>query len=158
MRWFDRFKIRMVLYACITLVVLASLYLAWEPYLGSYIGYFQTGSAAHDGRWNARVNLANELQDLCVSSGSGPAASLPDGWQTDWKGGKLWITHYNPDGTVADALPFDGLGDFYQWFESHPDCCDVNVGKLGTNMPEAAVCARNDAPDTACPASTMLTQ
>ena len=34
MKWFERFEVRMVLLTCIAVVVLANLYLAWEPYAG----------------------------------------------------------------------------------------------------------------------------
>ncbi|MHC4070620.1 MAG: hypothetical protein ACYSWW_21800 [Planctomycetota bacterium] len=57
---------------------------------------------------------------------------LPQGWQAGWSGGKLWITHYNPDGSVADCLPFDSLAGLYDWLEAHPDCCDVDVDKLAS--------------------------
>ncbi len=42
----------------------------------------------------------------------------------------LWITHYNPNGTVADCLPFDDLKGYHAWVQTHPDFCDVDVKKL----------------------------
>ena len=63
------------------------------------------------------------------------ACDLPDGWQADWRGKLLWITHCNSDGTVADTLPFDSLDGLYDWVETHPDFCDVNVEKFALRMP-----------------------
>lgn len=67
------------------------------------------------------------------------ACPLPDGWQADWRDELLWITHYNPDGTVADALPFDSLKGLYDWVEDHPDFCDVNVERLVAQAPEVLI-------------------
>lgn len=53
--------------------------------------------------------------------------SIPDGWQADWRGQMLWLTHTNADGTVADSLSFIGVEGLYEWIESHPDFCDVSV-------------------------------
>jgi hypothetical protein len=69
------------------------------------------------------------------------ACSLPEGWQADWSSGQIWITHYNPSGTVADALAFSSLEDLYVWLENHPDCCDVDVDKIAQDVQESAVSA-----------------
>ena len=67
-------------------------------------------------------------------------------WRADWSGGKLQITHYNPNGSAADSLHFDSVENLCDWIEAHPDCCDVD--KLATGAPEAPVRATT-APDKA---------
>jgi len=144
----------MVLLTCIAVAALTGLYTAGAPYLDSNIGRFsQIDFAGQGSRWNVRGDLANNPQGRGVSFGRKLACPLPDGWQADWSGGKLWIMHYNPNGTVADALPFDSLKDFYHWFDTHPDCCDVDVNKLARDRTETAVCATTTAPDTTAPTS-----
>jgi hypothetical protein len=52
----------------------------------------------------------------------------------------LWITHRNPDGTVADCLSFQDLEDYDGWVETHPDFCDVNVEELALRARSTAAC------------------
>ena len=156
MKWFDTFAVRGILPAGIASVVLAGLYLAWEPYLGSYLGRFlQSISGGHDSRSNFHADHAGGLQNQGASSRFKPARPLPEGWQTAWRGGKLWIRHYNPNGSVADSLPFDSLRNLYDWIETHPDCCDVNVAKLAASPPETAVSATTTAPVMVSPTSDV---
>jgi len=60
--------------------------------------------------------------------------SLPDDWEGAWRGGTLWITHRNPDGTVVDCLPFGSFKEYHAWVETHPDFCDVNVEECAAHM------------------------
>ncbi len=156
MKWFDTFAVRGVLLACIASVTVAGLYLAWEPYLGSHLGrLLQSISGGHDSRSNFHADHVGGLQNQGASSRFKLARPLPAGWQAEWRGGKLWIRHYNPNGSVADSLPFDSPSNLYDWVETHPDCCDVNVAKLAASPREAAVSATTTAPDTVSPTSDV---
>lgn len=140
MKCIDRLEVRIVLLTCIIGVVLGSLCLAWEPYFGSNIDYrFRTGLAGRNGQRNLLWDSVDYPQNGRVSCESELACSLPEGWQAGWNGGTLWITHHNPNGTVADALPFKDLEGFYQWFETHPDCCDVDVEKTVVEITKDAI-------------------
>jgi len=73
-------------------------------------------------------------QSVTIPIDRGLLPSLPDDWEGAWRGGTLWITHRNPDGTVADCLPFDGFEEYYDWIETHPDFCDVNVEECAAHV------------------------
>ena len=140
MKCIDKLKSRIVLLTCIVGVVLGSLCLAWQPYFGSNIEYnFRTGLAGRNGQRSLLWNSADYPPNERVSCESELTCSLPKGWRADRCGGTLWITHYNPNGTIADALPFKDLEGFYQWFETHPDCCDIDVKKTVPEMAEDAI-------------------
>ncbi len=154
MKCLDKSRVRMVFLTCIAAAALTGVYSAGAPYLDSKIGRLsQIYSAGQGDRGNQRSNSDNNAQDSDASSECVLACSLPDGWQANWSGEKLWIVHYNPNGTVADALPFDSLKDFYHWFDTHPDCCDVDVDKCARDRTEAAVCVTTTALDTTAPTS-----
>ena len=121
------------------------LYCGGAVYLAPRVGrWLQAGSARQGSRGDRGANGVNTPTELAASWGGTLARSLPQDWQADCRGGKLWITHYNPDGTVADCLIFGSLGDCYDWIDTHPDFCDVHVEK-----PERAAPRTAAAPDTA---------
>ncbi|MHC4143615.1 MAG: hypothetical protein ACYSWW_17975 [Planctomycetota bacterium] len=130
MKRFNTPTVRTALLALVIAIALTGLYSAGAAYIKPQIGrlfqanYFRQDVSPGDRRAPLGYTLARPL---------------PQGWQADWSGGKLWITHYNPDGSVADALPFDSLESLYVWFETHPDCCDVDVDKLMREAPENVV-------------------
>ena len=102
--------------ACIVVLALITLYYAGVPAL------------------DAR-RIANMHPDY--SSGPGRqvearaatvACDLPAGWQADWRGDLLQITHYNSNGTVADSLSFASHEELCNWAQTHPDFCDVSIG------------------------------
>ncbi|MHC4519101.1 MAG: hypothetical protein ACYTAS_10960 [Planctomycetota bacterium] len=139
----------------LAVIALIGLYYADAPYLDHHIRHLrQTKSAGWAGRGSRRANRIYNPQDLAASSGWELVCSLPEDWQAAWRDGKLWITHYNPDGTVVDSLPFDGLGDFYYWVETHPDSCDVDVEKLELEAPEVPVRATTTEQDSTAPTSS----
>ena len=159
MKWFDTPTIRMALLVYIVAVTLIGLYSAAGPYLNSYIGrFFQTDAFGQTSRWYSRTNLAQNSQARAKSSSDTLVCNLPDGWQINRNGDIFWLTHYNPNGSVADCLPFDSLENFHQWFETHPDCCDVDIEKLAVYTQEDSKNATTAAPDTTAPASVMLSQ
>jgi hypothetical protein len=129
MKRFETSMFRTVLLACVIAVVLTGLYAAGAEYIEPQIGRFLRPNASrqYDGPQDHRTSLGLAL-----------AQPLPQGWQADWSGGKLWITHYNPDGSVADTLPFDSVESLSNWLEAHPDCCDVDVDKLAPKAPKGA--------------------
>jgi hypothetical protein len=140
-------------------VTLMGLYSAGGPYLHSYAAcFFQTGLAGQNNRVSLKANSAKNSQSWGAYPSDTVVCNLPDGWQIDFRGGKLWLKHYNPNGSVADYLPFDNVKSFYQWFETHPDCCDVDIKTIAVNSPEDAENATSATPDTTSPASVMLTQ
>jgi hypothetical protein len=139
MKWFNAIIVRIGIIACVAVVILIGLYSARFPYLDSCFGsLYETDLIIKDRQVNPNAQRTKNSQDWGISSGYKLVCNLPDGWQIHWKGGKLWITHHNPNGSIADSLPFDSLENFYQWFETHPDCCDVDVEKLTTDKPECA--------------------
>ncbi len=113
------FGIRRVELACAATIALVSLYYA--------------GASCLDQGYRPRSADLTEVRPAEV------ACALPDGWQADWRGELLWITHYNSNGTVADALPFDSLDGLYDWVEDHPDFCDVDVEKRASRPAEAGM-------------------
>jgi len=128
----------MALLAYVVAVTLIGLYSAGGSYLNSYVGrFFETSSVGQNNRRSLHADRTRNSQAWGVSSRYKLVCNLPDGWQIDWIGGKLWLTHYNPDGSVADFLPFDSVENFYQWFEAHPDCCDVDIDKLTPDKSES---------------------
>jgi len=118
---------KIALLALVIAVALTGLYSAGAGYIEPQIGHLLRPNASGQDRGP---------QDRGASPGVTLAYPLPQGWRADWSGGKLWITHYNPDGSVADSLPFDSLESLYVWYEAHPDCCDVDVDKLMREAPE----------------------
>lgn len=139
MKRFDTPTIRMALLVYCVAVTLIGLYSTGAPYLNSYMGhFFQSGSVGQNSRRSLHANRTRNSQAWGASSRYKLVCNLPDGWQIDLRGGKLWLTHYNPNGSVADSLPFDSLENFYQWFETHPDCCDVDIHNLTPDKPESA--------------------
>jgi len=73
-------------------------------------------------------------QPVTIPIDRGLLPSLPDDWEAAWRGRMLWITHRNPDGTVADCLAFGGFEDYHVWVETHPDFCDVNVEECAAHV------------------------
>ena len=154
MKWFNTLVVRISLFACVVIVILISLYSAGFPYLDSCIGrFYEIDSVGQDNRGNLYAECNKYSQDSGVPSRCKLVCTLPDGWQIDWRGGKLWITHYNPNRSVADSLPFDSLENFYQWFEIHPDCCDIDVDKLTTDKIESVECNTITVSNIATPTS-----
>lgn len=154
MKWFNTLSVRMALLACVVIVILISLYSPRVPYFDSCIGcFYEIDSVGQGSRGNLYAESTKYSQDWGVSSRCKLVCTLPDGWQIDWRGGKLWITHYNPNGSVADSLPFDSLENFYQWFETHPDCCDVDVEKLTIDKIESVECNTTTVSNIATPTS-----
>ena len=159
MKWSNTPTIRMTLLAYVFAVTLIGLYCLGSPYPNSYAGhFFQTDLTGQNNQVSLKTNHAKNLQSLGASSSDTVVCNLPDGWQIDFRGGKLWLTHYNPNGSVADCLPFDSVENFYQWFETHPDCCDVDIETIAVDSPEDTENATTAAPDTTSSASAMLTQ
>jgi len=151
--------IRKTLLVYVVAVTLIGLYCLGGPYPNPYTGrFFQTGLAGQNNRVSLKANRAKNSQFWGASSSDTVVCNLPDGWQIDFRGGKLWLTHYNPNGSVADCLPFDSVENFYQWFETHPDCCDIDVEKLAVDTPEDAENATIAGLDSTSPAHKMLTQ
>ncbi|MFC1604572.1 hypothetical protein ACFL5F_06040 [Planctomycetota bacterium] len=138
MKRFNTILVRMGLLACVAVITIIGVYSAKYPYLDSCLGsLYKTDFVRQGKQVNLKLQCTKNSQDWRVSSGRKLVCPLPDGWQVDWNGGKLWLTHYNPNGSVADSLPFDSLINFYQWFETHPDCCDVNIDKLTSDKSES---------------------
>ena len=128
MKWLGTFAVKIVLPACITGVAIAGFYVAWEPYVDSFVARVFRRSSD---RWNTSGDLnADNQQNHPESFGEEPARPLPAGWKVSSKGSRFWVTHYNPNGSVADSLPFDSTRDLYSWLNTHPDCCDVNLAKV----------------------------
>jgi hypothetical protein len=130
MKRFETSMFKTVLLASVIAVVLTGLYSYGAPYIEPQIGRFlrPNASGQYDGPQGRGASLGLTL-----------AGPLPQGWQAEWNGGELWITHYNPDGSVADTLPFDSVESLSNWLEAHPDCCDVDVDKLAPKAPEDTV-------------------
>ena len=115
------YAIGAVRFGAVSLCCAAALYLAFDK-TRSY-GIIPSGPS-YGGSQSARIPIERGL-----------LFSLPEDWEAEWLGGMLWITHRNPDGTVADRLSFSGVKDYHAWVETHPDFCDVNVEKLALRMP-----------------------
>ncbi|MBL7189168.1 MAG: hypothetical protein ISS70_22805 [Phycisphaerae bacterium] len=140
MKRFDTSIVKTALLACVIAVVLTGFYCAGALCFDSNIGCsLQTDSLGQGDQGNLPWNYASNPQNGGTSSECVLACSLPDGWQAGLSGGKLWITHYNPDGSVADSLPFDSVESLSNWVEAHPDCCDVDVDKLVPEAPKDTV-------------------
>jgi hypothetical protein len=135
MKRFDTPTIRMALLVYIVAVTLIGLYSTGGPYLNSYMGrFFQTGSFGQNSRGSLHADHTRNSQAWGADSSDIMVYNLPDGWQINRSGDIFWLTHYNPNGSVADCLPFDSLENFYQWFETHPDCCDVDIDVEKVNV------------------------
>jgi hypothetical protein len=149
----------MAFIAFVVVVILIGIYSAGGPYINSYMGHiFQTKAVGQTSRWAAPTNLSKNSQSRAEFSSDTLVCNLPDGWQIDSIGGKLWLTHYNLNGSIADSLPFDSIENFYQWFDTHPDCCDVDIEKLTVDELKDAEYVTTDMPNATSSASVRLTQ
>ena len=127
MKWLGIPLLRGAMAACLVAIAATGFYYAGAPYPAPQIRRLhKTVSGGQRGRGNLRVQCASNSQDMEGTFG----CLLPQDWQADCRSGELWIVHYNPDGTVADSLLFDNLGSFYDWAETHPDFCDLDVDKV----------------------------
>ena len=113
MKWFNTSIFRVVLYICVPAAAITYLY-----------------SAGQGRRSSVFASRANHSQVHRPYSKCELTCPLPGGWRADRKDGKLWLTHYNLDRSIADSLFFNCVEDLYAWVEAHPDCCDVDVDKL----------------------------
>jgi len=107
-----------------------ALYLAFDAALGPENG---PGSGAYHAK--ASAYGAGGAPDEAIPVDRALMPSLPNNWQAQWQGGLLWITRYNPNGSVADCLPFNDLDDYHHWVYAHPDFCDVNAEKVARHAP-----------------------
>ncbi len=122
--------IRAARLGAVSLCCAGALYLAIDTMLRS-----ETGSGGWGYRGNQRANGRGDAQNVAIPVDRALLGSLPPNWQAEWRGSLLWITHYNPNGTVADCLPFNGLEDYHNWVYAHPDFCDVDAKKLARHGP-----------------------
>jgi hypothetical protein len=114
----------------VSLCCAGALYLAFDTAFPP-----ETGPGRQGWRGNQRANYGRDAQDGAIPVDRALLSSLPEDWQAQWRGGMLWITHYNPDGTVRDCLAFEGLEGYRDWVQTHPDFCDVDVRKLAQRSP-----------------------
>ena len=129
MKWLGIPLIRGVLAACLVAIVVTSFYYAGAQYLAPPIRHL---------RQTVSVGLRAHRADKSQGSEGPVKYLLPQDWQADWRSGELWVTHYNPNGTVADSLLFDSVGSFYDWADAHPDFCDLDVDKVAFSTLRAA--------------------
>jgi len=127
---FDKPTVNIILLTGIIAPVLTGLYFVRAMNIEPYGERFVHTDLSRKG---------GNLQDWKASFSSELSCPLPQGWQAGWNGGKLWITHYNLDGSVADSLAFDSLERLCYWVEAHPDCCDVDIDQLKLPAPKDAV-------------------
>ncbi len=127
MKWQDSYALRAARLGAASLCCAGALYLAFDTATKPERGGFQGNQHARRGA---------EVQAVPIPVDRALLGSLPEDWEAQWRGGLLWITHYNPNGTVADCLPFDNLEGYHAWVQAHPDFCDVNVQKLARRSPE----------------------
>ncbi len=120
MKWQDSCAFRAARLGAASLCCAGALYLAFDTATRPDRGGF---------RGNQRAQRGAEVQAAPVPVDRALLGSLPEDWQAQWNGGLLWITHYNPNGTVADCLAFNDLDDYHNWVYAHPDFCDVDVQK-----------------------------
>jgi len=113
MKWFNTSTFRVVLYICAPAAAITYLY-----------------SAGQDSRSSVFASRTNHSQVRRPHSKCELICPLPRGWRADREDGKLWLTHYNLDGSIADSLFFNRVEDLHAWVEAHPDCCDVDVDRL----------------------------
>ena len=113
----------------------ASLCCAGALYLA-----FDTATRPDDGgfRGSQRARRGSEAPAAVRPVDRGLLGSLPEDWQAQYRGGLLWITHYNPNGTVTDCLAFRDVEDYHGWVGAHPDFCDVNVDKRTRPAPRTS--------------------
>ena len=114
----------------VSLCCAVALYLAFDTMLRS-----ETGPGGWGYRASLRANGRGDAQDVAIPVDRALLGSLPPNWQAQWQAGMLWITRYNPNGSVADCLPFNDLDDYHHWVYAHPDFCDVNVEKVARHVP-----------------------
>jgi hypothetical protein len=124
------YAIRAARLGAVSLCCAGALYLAIDMMLRS-----DTGSGGWRYRASQRANARGDVQDVAIPVDRALLGSLPEDWQAQWRGGLLWITHYNPNGTVRDCLPFNDLEDYHRWVQTHPDFCDVDVEKVAQHVP-----------------------
>ncbi len=129
MKWFGISPLRVTLATCLIAIAITGFYYAGAPYPASPIGRLDRAASV-----TLRAHGANKSKELEESV----ERFLPGGWQADLKTGRLWITHYNSNGTVADALLFDSAGSFYDWAAAHPDFCDLDVDRVALAALRAA--------------------
>jgi len=130
MKRFDKPTSRTILLGCIVAAALTGLYSVRAIHIASHGERFRRTDSSRQG---------GNLQDGKASLGCELDCPLPQGWRAGWDGGKLWLTHYNPDGSVVDSLAFDSPECLSDWVEAHPDCCDVDVDQLKLRAAEDAV-------------------
>ncbi len=121
MKWLGIPLLRGALAACLVGIAATGFYYAGTPYRATAIMRL---------RQTASVGLRAHSADKSQSLEGSVKYLLPQGWQANWRSGEVWIKHYNPNGTVADSLPFDSVGSFYDWADAHPDFCDLDVDKV----------------------------
>jgi hypothetical protein len=124
------YAIRAARFGAVSLCCAGALYLAFDTAFPP-----ETGPGGWGYRASPRANYGRDAQDVAIPVDRALLPSLPDNWQAQWRGGMLWITRYNPNGTVGDCLPFDDLKGYHAWVQTHPDFCDVDLKKLGRREP-----------------------
>ncbi len=126
----DRYAVRAVPFGAVVICCAIALYLALDTIFLS-----ETSPGGRGWRGYHRAQSGTVAEGVAIPVDRALLGSLPGDWQAEWRGGMLWITHYNPNGTVADCLPFNDLESYHNWVYAHPDFCDVNVEKLARRAP-----------------------
>ncbi|MBM4025138.1 MAG: hypothetical protein FJ280_06960 [Planctomycetes bacterium] len=121
------FPLRAARFSVVSLCCAGALYLAFDTATRPDSGGF---------RGSQRARRGSEAPAVAIPVDRALLGSLPEDWQAQYRGGLLWITHYNPNGSVADCLPFNDLEDYHHWVYAHPDFCDVNVEKVALRLRE----------------------
>jgi hypothetical protein len=129
------YAIRAARFGAVSLCCAGALYLALDTMLLP-----DTSPGGGQYRGNQRANCGSDSQDAAIPVERALLPSLPEDWQAQWRSGMLWITHYNPNGTVADCLPFEDLKSYRDWVQTRPDFCDADVEKLARRVPWISAC------------------